>query len=108
MAVTLYNLIQSFTKAKILLKSEMYLKSSQRFKMKFLVKGVNASRDVFRRDILVLSTGPQAKTEPNLKIFYLTLMNFYVKLLQPTPCLPYFQVAIMPDIHLGGKKTKQQ
>ena len=36
----------------------------------------------------VLFTGPQGKTVPNLKIFYLTLMNFKVKLLQPTPCLP--------------------
>ena len=31
------------------------------------------------KDILVLSTGPQAK--PKLKIYYLTLMNFKVKLL---------------------------
>ena len=38
-------------------------------------------------DILVLSTDPQAKTAQNLKIFYLTLMNFLVRLLQPSPYL---------------------
>ena len=48
-AVTLYNLIQSFTKTKYYFEPETYLKSSQTSKMKLLAKVVNASRDVFRR-----------------------------------------------------------
>ena len=40
------------------------------------------------KEYSVLFTGPQGKTVPNLKIFYLTWMNFKVKLLQPSSCLP--------------------
>ena len=60
------------------------------------------------KDILVLSTGLQAKTILNLKIFFLTLMSFSGKLIHSTPCLQQYQVTLKLDRQLGVKKKKKK